>query len=206
MTLATPGRYSGISFAAIDGKGRVAIPASLRNNLPLIETASKETTDKKSKKSKTDTKPKTDKTDTKSKTDKKSKNVKHSKEERILWVGYHDRLPCLIAFGQDQYDRLYDEIEVERTTSLALKLRFDEDAEYKRRFSWIDPYSLDGSGRFIPNAIHRRRTGATGGIAFVGAGKRFEIWSVVALAACDEADSILREMASEMFTNDGGSR
>ena len=37
MAIATPGRYNGTNFAAIDTKGRVAVPASFRNNVPLAD-------------------------------------------------------------------------------------------------------------------------------------------------------------------------
>ncbi len=161
MAIVTPGRYSGTSFAGLDGKSRVAVPSNLRGNIPLA-------------------------------------NV-DGRDERVLWVGYHDRLPCLVAFGQDQYDRLTAEIEVERTSARELKQVFDEEAEFKKRFSWTDPYALDGSGRFIPNAMHRRRSGTKGLVTFVGAGKRFEIWSAATLADCELADPELRAVAREML-------
>ena len=35
MAIVTPGQYAGTNFAAIDGKGRVAVPSQFRNNVPL---------------------------------------------------------------------------------------------------------------------------------------------------------------------------
>lgn len=177
VPLVTPGRYSGTSFAVIDGKGRVAVPASLRNNIPTTPD---------------------------DKNSKDNKNGMKVKSERVLWVGYHEHLPCLIGFGADQHARLSEEIEVERGTARDLKQPFHEDIEYKKRFSWIEPYSLDGSGRFIPNLVHRRRVGTEGAVVFVGAGKRFEIWSVAFLVDCAEAEPMLREIATEMLDAPNG--
>lgn len=164
MALVTPGLYSGTSFAVIDGKGRVAVPAAVRNSVPEIG----------------------------------------ERKDRILWVGYHDKLPCLTAFGQDQYDRLVGEIEIQRAEARDLRVPFDEDAEFKKRFSWIESYVLDGSGRFSPSATHKRRCGVSGPTAFVGAGKRFEIWSVARLVDCAEADPDLREIAAEILAESAG--
>lgn len=164
MALVTPGQYSGTSFAVIDGKQRVAVPAGLRNSVPEIG----------------------------------------ERKDRILWVGYHDKLPCLVAFGQDQYDRLQSEIETQRSEARELRIPFDEDAEAKKRFSWLEPYVLDGSGRFSPSATHKRRCGTAGPTAFVGAGKRFEIWSVFKLAECADADADLREIAAEVLAESAG--
>src|SRR3546814_15099694 len=72
MAIVTPGQYAGTNFAAIDGKGRIAVPSQFRNNVPL-----------------------------------------NADGQRVLWVGFHEKLPCLVAYGQDQYDRLNDEIERE---------------------------------------------------------------------------------------------
>lgn len=164
MALVTPGLYSGTSFAVIDGKGRVAVPAGLRNSVPEIG----------------------------------------ERKDRVLWVGYHDKLPCLVAFGQDQYDRLLGEIETQRSEARDLKQPFDEDSEFKKRFSWTEQYVLDGSGRFSPSATHKRRCGAAGPIAFVGAGKRFEIWSLAKLIDCTAADADLREIAAEILAESTG--
>jgi MraZ protein len=167
VALVTPGLYSGTSFAVIDGKGRLAVPVGLRNNIP--ETAVGD------------------------------------RNERVLWVGFHEKMPCLVAFGQDQHTKLGSEIETQRAEARALVREFDEDAEYKKRFSWIEHYILDGSGRFSPTATHRRRCGHSGPVAFVGAGKRFEIWSLAKLVDCDAADADLREMAAEILA-EGGKR
>ncbi len=35
MAVVTPGRYSGTNFAAIDGKGRIAVPSQFRNNVRI---------------------------------------------------------------------------------------------------------------------------------------------------------------------------
>lgn len=165
MALLTPALYSGTSFAVIDGKGRIAVPAGLRCNVP-----------------------------------------EHSigdRKERVLWVGHHPILPCLVAFGQDQYERLVGEIEVQRSEARDLRREFDEDAEWKKRFSWTEDYILDASGRFSPSTTHKRRAGTSGPVAFVGAGKRFEIWSVAKLVDSALADPDLREMASEILTEVG---
>src|SRR3546814_3870348 len=53
--------------------------------------------------------------------------------QRVLWVGFHEKLPCLVAYGQDQYDRLSDEIERDRAAALARNLDFDEDEAFKQR-------------------------------------------------------------------------
>src|SRR3546814_6993312 len=106
MAIVTPGRYSGTNFAAIDGKGRIAVPSQFRNNVPL-----------------------------------------NADGQRVLWVGFHEKLPCLVGYGQDQYDRLSDEIERDRDTALARNLDFDEDEAFKQRFSYTEAYTLDDSGR-----------------------------------------------------------
>ena len=160
MAIVKPGRYSGTSFAAIDGKGRIAVPASLRNNVPLS-----------------------------------------SDGERVLWVGYHEKLPCLVAFGSDHYDRLNDEIERDRLVAVQRNLDFDEDEAFKRRFSFTDPYALDDSGRFKPAHTAGKRVGDHGATAFVGSGRRFEIWWLPTLIDCDLADPVLREMARDYAAN-----
>jgi MraZ protein len=161
VALVTPGIYSGTSFAVIDGKGRVAVPASLRNNVPEIEIG--------------------------------------DRKERVLWVGRHEKLKCLIAFGQNQYDNLTAEIEVQRAEARELRREFDEDAEQKKRFQWLESFVLDGSGRFSPTPTLRRYCGMSGPVAFVGAGKRFEIWSLATLAECADVDPDLREIAAEIL-------
>ena len=103
MAIVTPGQYAGTSFAAIDGKGRIAVPSQFRNNVPLIADG-----------------------------------------QRVLWVGFHEKLPCLVAYGQDQYDRLNGEIERDRETA--------------RLFS-IAPGPVFRNTFFIASA-----TGAVGGI------------------------------------------
>src|SRR3546814_8693944 len=79
--------------------------------------------------------------------------------QRVLWVGFHEKLPCLVAYVQDQYDRLNGEIERDRETARLRNLDFDEDSEFKKRFSYTEPYTLDDSGRFLPSFIHRDRVG-----------------------------------------------
>src|SRR3546814_13542880 len=56
MAIVTPGQYAGTNFAAIDGKGRIAVPSQFRNNVPL-----------------------------------------NADGQRVLWVGFHEKLPCLVA-------------------------------------------------------------------------------------------------------------
>src|SRR3546814_4042178 len=102
MAIVTPGQYAGTNFAAIDGKGRIAVPSQFRNNVPL-----------------------------------------NADGQRVLWVGFHEKLPCLVAYGQDQYDRLNGEIERDRETARLRNLDFDEDAEFKKRLSYTEPYPLD---------------------------------------------------------------
>lgn len=154
MAVVTPGQYAGTDFAAIDGKGRIAVPSLFRNNVPLIAGV------------------------------------------RVLWVGFHEKLPCLVAYGQDQYDRLNGEIDRDRETARQRDRDFDEDSEYKKRFSYTESYSIDDSGRFLPSFTHRDRVGEAGATAFVGSGRRFEIWWLDELARCEQADPILRRLAT----------
>jgi MraZ protein len=165
MAVVTPGRYSGTNFAAIDGKGRIAVPSQFRNNVPL-----------------------------------------NADGLRVLWVGYHEKLPCLVGFGQDQYDRLTDEIERDRETARMRNLDFAEDDEYKKRFSYTEAYTLDDSGRFLPNFTARDRVGDAGATAFVGSGRRFEIWWLPTLAECAEADPVLRRLAAAWAETKGRAR
>lgn len=162
MAVVTPGSYSGTEFAAIDGKGRIAVPSEFRNNVPL-----------------------------------------NADGQRVLWVSFHEKLPCLVAYGQDQYDRLSGEIERDRETARQRNLDFDEDAEFKKRFEFAKAYTLDDSGRFLPGFSHRDLTEESAGqayengaCAFVGAGRRFEIWWLPELARCEEANPRLRRMGS----------
>src|SRR3546814_143692 len=126
--------------------------------------------------------------------------------QRGLWVGFHEKLPCLVAYGQDQYDRLSDEIERDRDTALARNLDFDEDEAFKQRFSYTEAYTLDDSGRFLPNFTARDRVGDAGATAFVGSGRRFEIWWLPALADCAEADPVLRRLAANWAETKGKGR
>jgi MraZ protein len=159
VALVRPGNYSGTSFAVIDGKGRIAVPSSLRKNIPLHDEG--------------------------------------GAKEAILWVGFDPDQPCLTAFGQDQYDRLDREIERRREEARDLKMPFDEQAEERKRFRWLEAFVLDSSGRFSPTAALRRRSGIEGPLAFIGAGKRFEIWSCAVAATDPNVDPDLREMAAE---------
>src|SRR3546814_14897284 len=92
MAIVTPGQYAGTNFAAIDGKGRIAVPSQFRNNVPL-----------------------------------------NADGQRVLWVGFHEQLPCLVAYGQDQYDRLNGEIERDRETARLRNPDFDGDRPAGRR-------------------------------------------------------------------------
>src|SRR3546814_7986203 len=58
--------------------------------------------------------------------------------------------------------RLSDEIERDRDTALARNLDFDEDEAFKQRFSYTEAYTLDDSGRFLPNFTARDRIGDAG--------------------------------------------
>ena len=165
MAVVTPGRYSGTNFAAIDGKGRTAVPSQFRNNVPL-----------------------------------------NADGQRVLWVGFHEKLPCLVAYGQDQYDRLSDEIERDRETALARNLDFDEDEAFKKRFSYTEAYTLDDSGRFLPNFTARDRVGEAGATAFVGTGRRFEIWWLPTIAECAEVDPVLKRLAAAWAETKGKGR
>ena len=165
MAIVTPGQYPSTNFAAIDGKGRIAVPSQFRNNVPLT-----------------------------------------AEGQRVLWVGFHEKLPCLVAYGQDQYDRLSSEIERDRDTAGLRNLDFDEDAASKKRFSYTEPYALDDSGRFLPSFIHRDRVGETGATAFVGSGRRFEIWWLPTLAECAEADPVLQRLAASWDATKGRGR
>lgn len=166
MAEAKPAIYSGTSFAVIDGKGRIAVPAGLRNIVPEIEA--------------------------------------DGRRERLLYVGHHEKLPCLVAYGQDRYDLLTQEIEDRRMEARELRVEFDPDTEHKKRFAWTERYVLDGSGRFSPSTTHRRRCGTAGTLAFVGAGRRFEIWSLTRLVDCPDADPDLKEIAAEILAEGGG--
>ena len=165
MAIVTPGQYAGTNFAAIDGKGRIAVPSQFRNNVPLIADG-----------------------------------------QRVLWVGFHEKLPCLVAYGQDQYDRLNGEIERDRDTARQRNLDFDEDAEFKKRFSYTEPYTLDDSGRFLPSFIHRDRVGDAGATAIVGSGRRLEIWWLPTLAECADADPVLQRLAASWDATKGRAR
>ncbi|SNS61993.1 division/cell wall cluster transcriptional repressor MraZ [Sphingopyxis indica] len=126
--------------------------------------------------------------------------------QRVLWVGFHEKLPCLVAYGQDQYDRLSDEIERDRAAALARNLDFDEDEAFKQRFSYTEAYTLDDSGRFLPNFTARDRVGETGATAFVGSGRRFEIWWLPTLAECAAADPVLQRLAANWAETKGRAR
>ncbi|MDK2761701.1 MAG: division/cell wall cluster transcriptional repressor MraZ [Sphingopyxis sp.] len=165
MAVVTPSQYWGTNFAAIDGKGRIAVPSQFRNNVPLSADG-----------------------------------------QRLLWVGFHETLPCLVAYGQDQYERLNGEIERDRETARLRNIDFAEDSEYKKRFSYIDSYTLDDSGRFLPSFIHRDRVGEVGATAFVGSGRRFEIWWLPTLADCAEADPVLQRLAQSWDATKGKGR
>ena len=124
----------------------------------------------------------------------------------MLWVGFHEKLPCLVAYGQDQYDRLSGEIERDRDTALTRNLDFDEDEAFKKRFSYTEAYTLDDSGRFLPNFTARDRVGEAGATAFVGSGRRFEIWWLPSLAECVEADPVLKRLATAWEETKGKAR
>src|SRR3546814_3654169 len=116
--------------------------------------------------------------------------------QRVLWVGFHEKLPCLVAYGQDQYDRLNGEIERDRETARLRNLDFDEDAEFKKRFSYTAPYTLDDSGRFLPSFIHCDRVADAGATAFVGSGRRLEIWWLPTLAECAGPEPVLPRLSA----------
>src|SRR3546814_14433002 len=92
--------------------------------------------------------------------------------------------------------RSSDEIERDRDTALARNLDFDEDEAFKQRFSYTEAYTLDDSGRFLPNFTARDRIGDAGATAFVGSGRRFEIWWLPTLAECVDADPVLPRLAA----------
>src|SRR3546814_12988069 len=140
MGVVTPGRYSCTNFAAMDGKGRIAVPSQFRNNVPL-----------------------------------------NADGQRVLWVGFHEKLPCLVGSGQDQYDRLSDEIERDRDTALARNLDFDVDEAFKQRFRYTEAYTLHDSGRFLPTFPARDRIGDPVATAFVGSGPSVDIRCLPAL-------------------------
>ena len=123
--------------------------------------------------------------------------------QRVLWVGIHERLPCLVAFGQDQFDLLKAEIQEERAEARARGVDFDLDEASRQRFEFTKAYTLDDSGRFLPYFAHRDLTEGSGGqdftsgaCAFVGLGRRFEIWWLPTLANCEEVNPLRRRVAA----------
>lgn len=160
MAILTPGLYNGTSFAPIDSKGRIAVPATLRNNVPLADNG-----------------------------------------ERILWVGFDQKYPCLIAYGHDRFQKLEQQIDLARDTARARDRDFDEAGEREKLFSYTEQYTLDDSGRFLPAYTARQRVKADGATAFVGYGNEFQIWWLPTLIDCELARPELRAMAQDYLAN-----
>jgi MraZ protein len=93
---------------------------------------------------------------------------------------------------------------IERDEELATKRGqdFDRDRAFKDQSTFAEPYTLDGSGRCILSPTHRMISGVVDGIAFVGAGRRFEIWALDRLIDCEACDPVLRDLARSV--NAGG--
>ncbi|MBL8649817.1 MAG: division/cell wall cluster transcriptional repressor MraZ [Sphingopyxis sp.] len=138
--------------------------------------------------------------------------------QRVLWCNYHEDLPCLIAYGHDQQDRLNGEVDADR---LAMRQRDPGAAkadQFKSSYDFAYAYTLDESGRFLPHFSHRDvpeddcyadlgpMSFAGGACAFVGAGHCFEIWWLPLLAQCDAANPRLRRVAAAWNAEKGAGR
>jgi MraZ protein len=118
-------------------------------------------------------------------------------------VNRHETLPCLIGFGVDYFAKIPEMIERDEELATKRGLDFDRDRAFKDQSTFAEPYSLDGSGRCILSPTHRMISGIAEGIAFVGAGRRFEIWALDKLIDCEACDPVLRDLARDVLANGG---
>lgn len=121
---------------------------------------------------------------------------------RVLWVSDHETLPCLVGFDSDYAASIPAEIDRDEDRAIARGVEYNRAAESSTRFGFAEAYVLDGSGRFVMSSTHKQLAEAKKHLCFVGSGRRFEIWAVEELIACEAADPKRRRMAEAILAED----
>lgn len=130
--------------------------------------------------------------------------VKESSNGRVLCLVKHQKLTCLVGFGQSRHDELEAQLDREEENSLRLGREFDRDTRASQLFSYIS-VPFDDSGRFVMPDHIRTLANIDSGLFFNGAGRFFTIWNPSELAKMGEdwigakaaCDSLVAEAQSK---------
>lgn len=121
-------------------------------------------------------------------------------DARLLTVGRHPELPCLMAYDASWNFENYDLIDSRARTA--------EDAASfnrlkERWFGSVDEATFDASGRFFLHPLQRKRAEIAEFAFFAGAGRTFNIWAPHVLLSCSDADEDTRDMCAYYMETKG---
>lgn len=111
--------------------------------------------------------------------------VKESSKGRVLCLVKHQKLKCLVGFGQSRHYELEAQLDREEEVSLRLNREFDRDTRASQLFSYTS-VPFDDSGRFVMPDHIRNLADIDDGLFFNGAGRFFTIWNPAELAKMDD--------------------
>lgn len=104
-----------------------------------------------------------------------------SSGENLMYLDFHETLPCLIGFGASRIDELEAKFERDQRLAEERGQDFDEFEEYAKRLGGFVPVKFDDSGRFIMPANVKEGFAFGKSLFFYGAGRFFTIWNPLLL-------------------------
>jgi len=111
--------------------------------------------------------------------------VKESSRGRMLCLVKHQKLNCLVGFGQSRHAEMEAQLDREEEMSLRLSREFDRDTRASQLFGYIT-IPFDDSGRFVMPDHIRALANIDDGLFFNGAGRFFTVWNPAELAKMDD--------------------
>ena len=111
--------------------------------------------------------------------------VKESSKGRLLCLVKHQKLKCLVGFGQSRHAELETQLDREEEMSLRLGREFDRDTRASQLFGYVT-IPFDDSGRFVMPDHIRTLANIDDGLFFNGAGRFFTVWNPAELARMDD--------------------
>lgn len=109
------------------------------------------------------------------------KALNKSSGENLMYLDFHETLPCLIGFGASYIDEIEDRFERDQRLAEERGIEFDALTEYSRRMGGFVPVKFDESGRFIMPANVKEGFAFGKSLFFYGASKFFTVWNPLRL-------------------------